>query len=151
MEDIGGGLTLALDSAEDTVSVPASCATYVGSFETTADGRTDDTMRKRFLYNQYNQAIRPIKVEETTASWVYSAASYQQARASTANKVAVLRGFDSQPAHAEVIGTVASSGATPRSVRVGIGIGSSTVNSGRAGVNSASGTINAVPSAVYDG
>lgn len=145
-------ITIRFGSASgNTVSVAANQATYVGSGRMVADGQISDTALLRFLYNEYNQAVRTLLVTESTASWSYSTLAFQQARASTANQVAVLRGNNSQAVEATVIGTAGNSTASGQSVVVGVGIDSSTVNSARSGVNSCTSGINAVPTAVYNG
>jgi hypothetical protein len=144
-------ITIRFGSASgNTVSVAANQATYVGSGRMTANGQIDDTALKRFLYNEYNQAIRSLFVAETNLSWTYSAGTFQQANNSTANQVVVLRGNNAGLVHVMVIGTCSNSTATARSVLVGIGINSSTVNSGRSGVNSCTNALNSVPSSMYD-
>lgn len=144
-------ITIRFGSASgNTVSVAANEATYVGSGRMVANGQISDTVLLRLLYNEYNQTARSMLVTESNTSWTYSTATFQQARASSANQVAVLRGNNGQLLHATVIGTAGSSTATFRSVVVGIGIDSSTVNSARSGTNSASSTVNAVPSAEYN-
>ena len=145
-------ITIRFGSASgNTVSVAANQATYVGSGRMVADGQISDTVLLRLLYNEYNQAVRPLLVAETTTSWSYSTLAFRQANASTANQVAVLRGNNSQPVEATVLGTTGNSTSSGQSVVVGVGIDSSTVNSARSGVNSCTSGINAVPSAVYVG
>jgi hypothetical protein len=66
---------------------------YVGTYRTTATiGQTEDTLLKRFVWNYYNRVWRSLRVADTTNSWTYTLAAFQQANASAANQVAVVVG-----------------------------------------------------------
>lgn len=100
-------MTLRFGSASgDTVSVPSSQATFIGTFRTTADGITEDSALKRFLSNAYNQAPRRLLRKESAANWSYNTQTIRQANGSTANKVEVL----------DCLGTIMAD------VRVGAGV-----------------------------
>jgi hypothetical protein len=123
-------ITLRIGTAVgDTVSVAAGLATYIGSFRTTADGQTEDSAAKRFVWNCYNRAVRFMKVTDTTDTWTYSTASYRQANGAAGNQIDMLIGLSEDAVRVQVIGRAVSSTATGRSVAVGIGIDSTTVNS----------------------
>jgi hypothetical protein len=145
-------ITLRFGSAAgNTVSVDANKATYVGTGRMTANGQIDDTVLLRLLYNEYNQAVRSLLRTETTATWNYSTSGFQQANASTSNQFAVIRGNNAQLLNATVNATVANSTATARTIAVGIGIDSSTVNSGISGASSCTNALNATPNSTYNG
>jgi hypothetical protein len=114
--------------AGDTVSVPAGQALYLGTFRCSANGQTEDSAAKRFVWNMYNRVLRPMERRDTTNTWNYSSAAYQQANANAANQLAFVRGLDEDMAWALVLGAATTSGVTRR-VALGIGLGSSTVNS----------------------
>lgn len=60
---------------------------YLGTFYTTSTTQTEDSVAKRFLWNYNNRVQRRLFMNEATASWTYSTASYQQVRAQAANQV----------------------------------------------------------------
>jgi hypothetical protein len=113
----------------NTVSVSANRATYVGSARMTANGQTEDSRAKRFLYNAYNQSKRQFLRNDATASWSYSTASFRQANNSTSNQVEYLAGLTGSALDATVMGIVVNSSTTYRVIYVGIGLDSTTVNS----------------------
>jgi hypothetical protein len=120
------------------VKTGATTRRYVGSFYSTTagNGQTEDSFAKRYLWNYYNRVVRPLRVTEATNSWSYSTASYQQANASTANQLDFVIGVSEDCVHARVTGGATNSSATGRTVYIGIGLDSTTVNSGINGVNS---------------
>jgi hypothetical protein len=80
---------------QDGVYVKTGALTrrYLGSFRTTTvSGQTEDSAAKRFVSNYYNRVVRPLAVFDSTDSWVYQSSTWRQARASTANQVAVVVG-----------------------------------------------------------
>lgn len=67
---------------------------YLGSFRTTAVvSQTEDSLVKRYVWNYYNRARRPLLRIETTDSWNYTNTAYQQANAAAANQVDVVVGI----------------------------------------------------------
>lgn len=107
---------------------------YLGTFYTTATTTTEDSVANRYLWNYYNRVNRIGRAADSTASWSYSASSFQQARATAANQVNYVAGVAEDFVHADVCAPyVASSGATVRTVQVGIGLDSTTVNSAQTG------------------
>jgi hypothetical protein len=117
-------------AAGNTTAVSANCFTVIGFFRPSADGQATDSALKRLLYNFYNNAQRNGLVQEVTASWAYSTAAYQQVNASVANQIEILIG-DGVLLEADAFNVVSNSTATARTVAGGIGIDSTTVNSGR--------------------
>jgi len=115
----------------NTVTIPANCATYIGSFRATADGQASDTVLKRLLFNAWQIAPRAGKLEETSVNWPYSAAAFQQVNASAGNQIEVLFGLPGVLLDVDAFNVVQNSTATARTVVSGIGIDSSTINSGR--------------------
>lgn len=103
---------------------------YVGSFRTTgSSGQTEDSLAKRYVWNYYNRVNRPMKVVDTTDTWNYSTASYQQARATSSNQLDFIIGYREDSVEATVLGSCVNSTATGRFVAVGIGLDSTSTNS----------------------
>lgn len=116
-------------SVGNTVSVPINQATLLGTIRTTADGTTEDSFVKRFVSNLNNTIPREMLRVDTTDTWNYSTAAWQQANASAANQIEFVHCVAGRSFIADVLGQVSNSGATGRNVAVGIGIDSVTVNS----------------------
>jgi hypothetical protein len=118
----------------NTVTIPASQALYLGSFRTTADGQTEDSQARRFLYNNFNVAQRTLLRNESAVSWTVAkaaspgASGYSQANANTANKVEVLAGLTGGAISLNAAGQWTSS-ASGFEYLVGIGLNSTTVSS----------------------
>lgn len=98
-------MTLRFGTASgDTMSVSANQALYLGTIYTSADGQCEDSLLKRYVWNTYNRAKRPMRVLEATDSWSYASGTIRQARGSSANQVDFIRGLDEDAAVAEVFG-----------------------------------------------
>jgi hypothetical protein len=118
-------------SVQDGVTVKATdfSRRYMGSFRTTAvAGQSEDSIAKRYLWNFYNRALRKMLVQETTATWTYTTATYRQANANAANQLDFVIGVQENIVKAEVSASASSSIVGPQ-VSIGIGIDSTTVNS----------------------
>jgi hypothetical protein len=107
------------------LAVAANQAVYLGTIRTTANGQTEDSQAKRFLWNA-NQVLRPMRVTDATASWAYGTAVVRQANANTANQLAFVTGISGVMADAAIEITVQNSTATARSINFGIGLDSTT-------------------------
>lgn len=116
-------------SSGNTITVAARQGTFVGSARMTADGQTEDSKVKRFLFNAYNQASRQMQRNQTVLLYNYSTASYRQANADSANQIDVLLGLSGVMVDICALSVATNSTATKRTVFVGIGVDSSTVNS----------------------
>lgn len=93
---------------------------YLGTFHTTATTTTEDSFAKRLLWNFYNRVNRTLRIVEATDSWNYSTATYQQARASSANQVACVIGVAEVEIGLEVHGqAINSAGTVQASVAIG--------------------------------
>jgi hypothetical protein len=128
-------ITIRYGSASgSTMTVAANCATYIGSFRPIADGQAGDTALKRLVFNAWQIAQRCGLVQEAGTNWDHSASSFRQvnsANVGAANQVETLFGLPSVLMTAEAFNVVQNSTTTPRTVAAGIGIDSTTVNSGR--------------------
>jgi hypothetical protein len=109
------------------VKTGATTRRYLGTlYINGSGGQSDDTLTKRYVYNEYNQVWRPLLVTDTTDSWTQSSGSaYQQARASAANQVEVMVGNAGLLLDLVVQALVAIAGSN--SVAVAIGEDSTTV------------------------
>ncbi len=75
---------------QDGIRVKTGAVTrrYLGSVRTTAvAGQTEDSIKKRYLFNEQNRVLRTLRRMETTATWTYSTATIRQANGNTANQV----------------------------------------------------------------
>jgi hypothetical protein len=133
-----------------TFSVSANLATYVGTARTVAAGQIEDSAAKRFVWNAYNQVRRVLKnVTETTDSWNYTTATFRQANANTANQLDMVVGLAGSLLDAKVNATASTSAGTSFA-GVGIGINSTTVNSGST-MSASTNTVRAYITATYQG
>jgi hypothetical protein len=67
---------------------------YLGTYRTTGTtGQTEDSLAKRFVWNYLNRIRRPLKVADATDTWAYTTDTWRQARASTANQIALVVGY----------------------------------------------------------
>ncbi len=117
---------------QDGVLVKSGATTrrYLGSFRTTgSSGQTEDSLAKRYVWNYYNRVRRAMKVVDTTNSWNYSIAAYQQARATATNQLDFIIGYNEDEVEATVLHAALNSTSTVRLVSCGIGLDSTTVNS----------------------
>jgi hypothetical protein len=117
---------------QDGVLVKSGATTrrYVGSFRTTgSSGQTEDSLLKRYVWNYYNRVDRVMRVTDSTNSWNYSTASYQQANNSAANQIDFVVGVSEDPVDAFARGGATNSTGTARAIGVGIGLDSATTNS----------------------
>jgi hypothetical protein len=117
-------------SSGNTVSVPATQATYLGSFQATANGQASDTRLNRLLYNFYVPAKRSLFASDPTASWAYSNGStWRPADGNTANAVTVLAGLQGIVVDLNGAQTVYGT-AAGQTVGAGIGVNSTTLPDG---------------------
>ena len=81
-------------ASQDGVLVKKGSLTkrYIGSIRASASNQTEDSAAKRFVWNYYNRVPTQMVVLEATDTWTYTTASFQQARASTANQLALVCG-----------------------------------------------------------
>lgn len=117
-------------TTQDGVLVKSGATTdrYLGTFYTTSTTTTEDSLAKRLVWNYYNRVRRPMRVVETTNSWTYTTAAFRAMNNSTANALQTVIGWSEDSLTAHVMATCAPSSGNPYRV-VGIGVGSTTVNS----------------------
>lgn len=108
---------------------------YVGSFRTTAANLASDAMANRWLWNYYNRVLRPMRVLETTDTWVYTTATVRQANGSAANQLDFVIGYSEDSVQAEIRAGCLSS-ATYIAVAVGLDTTSAFTSGGLIGASS---------------
>lgn len=116
---------------QDGVLVKSGATTrrYLGTFRTISTTETCDTARQRFLWNYYHRALKKLKVIESTNSWTYSTASFQQANNSAANQVEVVVGVAEDNVRLTSYARATNSTSTVRTTVTGIGVNSTTTSS----------------------
>lgn len=114
-------------AAASVVNVAAGQGTYAGTMRASANGQTEDSLAKRFLWNTESRVPRPMKVLESTDSWTYSTTTWRQKNNSTANQLALVRGLNEDNVFATANIFMSSSTATYRIGGVSIGLDSTTV------------------------
>jgi len=93
---------------------------YIGTFRTTTGTATEDSLAKRFVWNNQNRVLRPMQVVDATASWNYTTLTWRQARATATNQLDYVCGVAEDMVTAECTATAANSSA---SVYAGTAIG----------------------------
>lgn len=114
--------------AGDTASKGAGTLLWLGTIRCTANGQTEDSFAKRFVWNVYNRHPRDMKVVDATNSWTYTTATDRQANGSTANQLAAVFGLAEDPVEITVVSTSVNSSASIYR-RVGVGVDSTSVDS----------------------
>lgn len=115
---------------QDGIKVKSGTTTkrHLFSFRTTSTiGQTEDSFANRLLSNTYNAVPRILRIRDTTDSWTYATAAYRSWNNSTANRVTFMRGFNETPVIFEFTGLLSQTGSVAGGI--GIGLGSTTVNS----------------------
>jgi hypothetical protein len=118
-------------TTQNGVQVKSGATTrrYLGTFMTTSTTTTEDSVAKRFVWNNHNRIERVMSAVDTTNTWTYSTAAYRQSNNSSANQVAFILGLSENAVNASVSSAAASSTSTYRVVRTGVGLDSTIANS----------------------
>ena len=67
---------------------------YLGTYRTTGTvGQTEDSLTKRFVWNNYHRLPRPVRRLEATDSWAYSTATWRVANNTTSNQINIVVGL----------------------------------------------------------
>lgn len=103
---------------------------YLGSFRTTGvSGQTVDSAASRYLYNAYNRVTKTLFATDTTNTWTYSSAAYEEFRNQATegvSRVGVLDGLLQEPVSCTVAANFVVSSNAARACRVAVGLDSST-------------------------
>lgn len=140
--------------ANDLLTVGSNEATFLGVMRPTKPIATTyvfDSVLKRHLWNCYNRGSVDLRAVDTTDNWSYSTNSWRQANASAANLVSLVTGLRLDLIEIDAYGMVLNSTTTARRVGVGIGVGSTTVNSAQILANGAVVDLRLGVSAKYSG
>lgn len=71
---------------------------YIGTFRTTSTiGQCEDSLLKRYVWNNYNRVRRTLQITEATDSWTYATATWHAWNASNANRVSFVVGVAEEP------------------------------------------------------
>lgn len=112
-------------TTQDGVLVKSGDATrrYLGTIVASGTNTTEDSISKRYVYNYYNRVPRTLKAVDTTNSWAYTTAAYQEARAGSTlgtSRVGFVIGWNEDIVTAQA---VSAAGTSSGSVAVACGIG----------------------------
>jgi hypothetical protein len=124
---------------------------YLGTFYTTSTTTTEDSLTKRYLFNQYNRVKRPCAgPTETTDSWNYSTTTWRQARATATNQFEYVNG---DPGHylQALCQALQSNSSGGVGHAVGVGVDSTTVNGAKHFGNGSTSASGLVTMATYRG
>ena len=120
---------------QDGVYVKSGATTrrYLGSFRTTGtSGQSEDSLKKRYVWNYYNRVMRPMQITEATGSWTYSTTAVRMANGNSANQLDFVLGVSEDSVRLFSVCAVSNSTATVRTVYNGMGIDTTTALSGMA-------------------
>jgi hypothetical protein len=125
---------------------------YVGTIRSDGSAQINDTNVQRHVWNNHNRVQRAMRVIEGTDSWTYSTATYRQANGSAANQLDIVIGLSEDAVSADVLAIGSNSGATVRGLFVGVGIDSTSVNSGTLNIPAqCTNTVTGAPRSRYQG
>lgn len=65
---------------------------YLGTIRTANAGVSQDSLARRFVFNEYNRVHRKLYIAETTYSWTYGTNAWRAVNNNTANRVHVVVG-----------------------------------------------------------
>lgn len=140
-------ITNCFNGATNYGPVSANQATWVGTTYTTANGQTSYKFGTNAasgqnalfgLYNAYNRVSVATQLRDTTANWAYAVATFRQANNSTSNQIQVVDGLGTSSIAAQYAVDVTISGS---SASLGVGVDSTSVQSGRGGFVGISGDV----------
>lgn len=87
-------ITCRISNNGGTVVKSAGTLLYLGTFRCAANGQSEDSAAKRFLWNMYNRVPRSMRAADSTDSWTYNSTSLRQARGQSTNQLDFVRGLD---------------------------------------------------------
>lgn len=95
----------------------------------TVSGQTADSAGSRYCWNAFNRVVRPVFCTDTTNTWTYSSAAFEEFRNQSTegvSRVGVICGLITEPFRATVTANFTVSTNSARSAQVAIGLDSST-------------------------
>lgn len=108
---------------------------YVGTIRGSGAGTTEDSRSKRYVWNMYNRVLREMYCQDTTDTWTYTLAAYQEANAASTegiSRIGFVRGLDEDAIQATNLADARNS-STAVGFACAIGLDSSTAFSGVTG------------------
>jgi hypothetical protein len=120
---------------------------YIGSFRTTTvSGQTEDSAKKRYVWNYYNRVTRPLLITDAAASWAYTTATWRQANANTADQIDLVVGVAEDAL--TVLLNVGASNTAGSTAWANVGIGEDSITAPTAPATSGSNDFSAGPIAL---
>ena len=113
-------------------SMGAMRGLWIGTIRASGTNTTEDSATSRFVWNRYNRTRRYMAKYESTPQWTYTIAAWRQANATTANRIQIVTGLNDESI---IINVMAVNNSAGNWGSVGIGIDSTTTNSGASGVS----------------
>lgn len=101
---------------------------YLGTIRASGAGTCEDSAAKRYVWNMYNRAAKSMFASDSTASWTYTTAAFQEQRGQSTegtSRVGFVRGLDDDRITASRTSVSSNSSATVRQT-ASIGLDSST-------------------------
>lgn len=105
----------------------AGSGLLIGTIRSTAASQMEDSQLKRFVWNLYNRAERLLLVTDPADTWTWATSAWHQANANAANKFEYVAGMSEDMLKVEVSARLLTGTGVAGSV--GVGLGSTTVNS----------------------
>lgn len=102
---------------------------YVGTVRSDGSAQINDTLAKRYVWNNYNRVSREMMVVESTNTWTYSTASFRQANGNATNQLDYVVGLDEEAVSCIAVGNASNDSGGVVAVSMGIGVDSTTVDS----------------------
>ena len=66
---------------------------WLGTIQMAATSQCESSVLRQFVANNYNRVLRPVKKQESTASWSMASSTWRQTNAAAANKVEIVIGW----------------------------------------------------------
>ena len=99
----------------------ATARRYAGTIRITAStGQCEDSLTKRYLWNNHHRVCKKLKVTDATNSWTYKSATWRSWNNSTANRVGVVIGVNEELIEIDFRGLAQNSSNAVFSLGVGL-------------------------------
>ena len=124
---------------------------YLGTIIPTAANTTEDSYKKRYVWNYYNRTVRTMGLTDAASSWTYSTAAWRIANNNSANKLEFVVGVTEDAASFITASALFNSTATGRTIFTGVGVNTvSTAQGWGGGIQAGSLTVGSVTSASFN-
>ncbi len=119
--------TSAINST-DSNTIAAGTGLYLGTiYVTSTDGQIEDSVTKRFVWNNYNRVDRNIYVvDSSTATWTYGTVTWRSANGDNTLRAQVVQGLAENAINLSILGIQGTENIT-------VGIGEDVTNANTAG------------------